>query len=229
MNSATLLEWIANATPEDQRPIRREIKRSYYDRGDKLGYEALNAALSDILQPGMNREVRQDILNGIEPYAHTEAARGQSSELLTAASLLLLGMVPFGAATETASAAWSLGWAARGLYFSERLGANLPFRFPVIDSFVNGLASSIKSIDLRAATYQNALRLTSKLDGYVNRLLEYEGSVFGDIKITSGDIASRRLSLAIPKGSMTSTQRTVIDAARRRAESLGIDLIVTEF
>jgi hypothetical protein len=35
------LEWIANAKPEEARAIRAEIKRHYYDIGDKLGYQAL--------------------------------------------------------------------------------------------------------------------------------------------------------------------------------------------
>jgi len=116
-----LLEWIANAKPEDEQAIRAAIKRYYYDIGDTLGYDAVNAALSDILEPGMDKEARQEILNGIAPYADTDPARGQSSDLLTGAALLLLGMVPPAAAVDAASAAWELGWAARGIYFSERL------------------------------------------------------------------------------------------------------------
>jgi hypothetical protein len=224
-----LLEWIANARPEDERAIRAEIKRSYYDRGDKLGYEALNAALSDILQPGMNTEARQDILNGIEPYADTGAFRGQSRELSTAASLLLLSMVPFGAGAEAAAAAWELGWAARGLYFSERLGANLPPWFPVIDSWLNGVATSIKSIDLRAATYQSAERLTYRLNKYIDQIALYDGSESGFLVIESSAIRQRVLSLAIPKGSMTAAQRAAIGAARARAEAFGVDLVVTPF
>lgn len=161
---ADLLQWIANARPEDEQAIRAEIKRLYYEVGDKLAYEALNAALSDILEPGLDKQARQQILNGIAPYADTDPARGQSGAYLTAASLLLLGMVPLGAAADTATAAWRLGWAVRGLYFSERLGANLPATFPVIDSFVDGIASSIKSIDLNAAFYQDAVRLTYRLN-----------------------------------------------------------------
>jgi hypothetical protein len=49
---ADFVEWIANAKPEDARTIRGEIKRYYYDVGDANGGDALNAALSSILQPG---------------------------------------------------------------------------------------------------------------------------------------------------------------------------------
>ena len=45
------LEWLANANPEDEKGIRAEIKRYYYDVGDTVGGDALNAALSDVLEP----------------------------------------------------------------------------------------------------------------------------------------------------------------------------------
>jgi hypothetical protein len=39
---ADFVEWIANAKPEDEKAIRAEIKRYYYDVGDTLGGNALN-------------------------------------------------------------------------------------------------------------------------------------------------------------------------------------------
>jgi hypothetical protein len=125
--------------------------------------------------------------------------------------------------------AWKLGWAARGDFFNQTLGANLPKAFKTIDAFVNGEVTSIKSIDLNAATYQDGPRLASTLNRYVNSLIDYDGSALGDIKITAEDITGRTLSLAIPKGAATAIQRSAIEAARVRAEAFGIKLIVTEF
>jgi hypothetical protein len=51
----------------------------------------------------------------------------------------------------------------------------------------------------------------------------------GDIAIGSSEISSRVLSLAIPKGSMTAAQRAAIEAARTRAQALGVDLTITPF
>jgi len=51
------LEWIANATPADEVAIRAEIKRYYYDVGDTFGGDALNRALSDVLEPGVDEEM----------------------------------------------------------------------------------------------------------------------------------------------------------------------------
>jgi hypothetical protein len=222
-----LLEWIANAKPTDENAIRAEIKRNFYDVGDTSGGDALTAALGNILRPNIEYKDRQEILNAIGPYS--VPANDPSVDALTGASLLLLGIFPPAAGAETASAAWELGWAARGIYFSEQLGANLPVRFPVIDSWLGGIVTSIKSIDLRAATYQDAARLTYRLNDYVNALVFYDGGRLGVTVIDSSAISGRVLSLAVPKGSMTAAQRAAIEIAKGRAQAFGVDLVVTPF
>jgi hypothetical protein len=224
------LEWLANATPADEKAIRAEIKRYYYDVGDTMGGNALNAALSDVLEPGVAQEDRQYILNGIAPYAASDPAEvAQARNLAGGAILLFSGQPPTAVTIETASDAWKLGWAARGAYFNEKLGANLPATFKVIDGFADGIATSIKSIDLNAATYQDAARLTYRLNQYIDQLALYEGGRLGTIVIDSADISSRTLSLAIPKGSISAAQSAAFEAATMRAGAFGIDLIVTPF
>jgi hypothetical protein len=86
-----LLVWLANAKPEDESAIRAEIKRRYYDVGDISGGNALNSALSDILDPDfhpnlhpdLDKERRQTILNNIAVYATADPAQmGQIQNLL---------------------------------------------------------------------------------------------------------------------------------------------------
>jgi hypothetical protein len=91
------------------------------------------------------------------------------------------------------------------------------------------VATSIKSIDLNAATYQNAANLTSTLNRYINLLVDYDGSSLNGIVVPADDITSRILSLAIPKGSMTPIQIIAIESARTRARELGLELLVTPF
>lgn len=238
-----LIEWIANAKPEDEAAIRAEIKKHFYDVGDTAGGSALNRALSDSLEAGNNRKARQEILDSIADFAKNDPAIiGFIHESLPLVAIP--GMGPGRAASEgaavegeTSAAAaeaatlnpWKMGWAKRGDYFNEQLGANLPRTFKTIDRFENGVATSIKSIDLNAATYQDGARLTYRLNDYIGKLASYTGSQMGYIKIESAEIAGRELSIAIPKGSMTTVQREAIEAARIRARSLGIDLKVTEF
>jgi len=226
---ADFVEWLANARPEDEQAIRAEIKRYFHDVGDQGSANALNSALTVILRPGTTEDDRQKILDSLDVFTRADpAAYAQTRDAIILGTLLSAG-IPSGAAADLPSAAWKLGWAARGNYFSEQLGANLPASFPVIDNWLNGVATSIKSIDLTAATYQDAARLTYRLNAYIDNVATYEGSALGAFDITPSDISGRALSLAIPKGSMTPAQRAVIEAARTRAQAFRVQLIVTEF
>lgn len=246
---ADFVEWIANAKPEDEKTIRAEIKRYYFDVGDIFGGEALHRALSDILEPDLPKKARQEILNSIAVYATADpaemgqlrallaggilsSAAGDISELLQTEEATSADVAAAGAdvaATELPSGAWKYGWAKRGRYFEERLGRTLHPNFPIIDRFVNGIATSVKSIDLNAATYQNAVRLANRLNKYVDDVAAFNGAAWANDEVDSLAIKGRALSLAIPKGSVTAIQRSVINTARARAATLGVDFIVTAF
>ena len=118
-----------------------------------------------------------------------------------------------------------------GVYFEERLGRTLHENFPAIDKIPDGIATSIKSIDLKAATYQNAAGLTGRLQKYVNEVSEFVGDSLGNDIVRPSDIKGRALSLAVPRGSMTATQKAVIENVRRWARMLNnpVDIIVNEF
>jgi hypothetical protein len=223
-----LLEWIGNAQPEDKQTIRAEIKRQYYDKGDIAGGDAASAALDNVLEPGIERKDRQKILDAIGPYSQSDE-EDRSTEFWIGVGLTFLAMLPPAAGAEAASAAWELGWAARGFYISEQRGANLPASFPVIDKWSDGVATSIKSIDLTATTYQDATRLTYRLNDYINKLVFFEGADFGIWEIEPSAISGRVLDLVVPKGSMTAAQRTAIEAAKLRARAFGVNLTVTDF
>ena len=226
---ADFVEWLANARPEDEQAIRAEIKRYFYDVGDQGSANALNSALTVILRPDTTGDDRQKILNSLDVFTRADpAVYAQTRDAVILGTLLSTG-IPSGAAADLPSAAWKLGWAARGNYFSEQLGANLPPSFPVIDKWINGLATSIKSIDLSVATYQDAARLTYRLNAYIDKIALFDGAELGDIEIGFSDISGRALSIAIPKGSMTAAQKATIEAARLRAQAFDVDLIVTTF
>jgi hypothetical protein len=223
-----LFEWIGNAQPEDKQTIRAEIKHQFYDKGDIAGGDAASAALDNVLGPGIERKDRQKILDALGPYSQSNED-DQTTEFWIGVTLPFLAMLPPAAGAEAASAAWELGWAARGLYISEQRGANLPASFPVIDKWLDGVATSIKSIDLTATTYQDATRLTYRLNDYINKLVFFEGADFGIWEIEPSAINGRVLDLVVPKGSMTAAQRTAIEAAKLRARAFGVNLTVTDF
>jgi hypothetical protein len=226
---ADFIEWMANAKPEDEQAIRAEIKRYFYDVGDQGSAAALNSHLTALLKPGITQGDRQRILDLMDVYTRADPAENVRNRDIATGLSLLLGSVPPAAAVISHADAWQLGWAARGRYFDEQLGGNLPAGFRTIDRFVDGVATSIKSIDLNAATYQDAARLTYRLNDYIDRVATYDGGALGDTEVVSSAISGRALSLAIPKGSVTAVQRAAIEAVRARAKAFDVDFIITEF
>jgi hypothetical protein len=221
---ADFIEWIANAKPEDEQAIRAEIKRYFYNVGDQGSAAALNSALTVLLRPGITQEDRQRILDRqLDVFTRTDpGAYAQTRDWATGAALLAGGVPPVApgeaAAVEQASEAWTYGWARRGQYFDQLLrDGSLPALFRTIDNFTDGVATSIKSIDLNAAAYQDAARLTYRLNQYIDKLGEYEGGILSNTEVSLSAISSRVLNLVVPKGAMTEVQSVAIEAARMRA------------
>jgi hypothetical protein len=221
---ADFIEWIANAKPEDEQAIRAEIKRYFYDVGDQGSAAALNGALTVLLRPGITQEDRQRIIDRqLDVFTRTDpGAYAQTRDWATGAALLAGGVPPVAAgeaaAAEQASEAWTYGWARRGQYFDQLLrDGSLPPLFRTIDNFTDGAATSIKSIDLNAATYQDAARLTYRLNQYVDDLGDYAGGRLLATIVRLPDISDRVLNLVVPKGATTEVQRVAIEAAQARA------------
>jgi contact-dependent growth inhibition (CDI) system restriction endonuclease-like protein len=228
---ADFIEWMANAKPEDEQAIRAEIKRYFYDVGDQGSAAALNSHLTALLKSGITQEDRQKILDLMDVYTRADPAENVRNRDIATTLSLLLGSVPPVASAISPTDPWKLGWAARGRYFEDQLGRTLHPNFPTIDKIPDGIATSIKSIDLNAATYQDGARLTYRLNKYVDDLIEFNGASLADDEVESSDIDGRALHLAIPKGSMTEAQQRAVEAARWRAK-LGdrpVDIIITEF
>jgi hypothetical protein len=225
-----LLGWIRNAEPKDAPAIEAEIKRQFYDRGDTSGGNTLNAMLHNILGRGVERKDRQKTLDALGPYSQSEQD-DEATESWISLGILLLSLIPPAAEAEAAAVIWRLKPFIRGGYFDALFRDNsLHPLSRTIDNFNSeGVATSIKSLDLNAATYRDLGRLTSRLDKYVNELDKYAGTNWGGDDIESSDITARVLLLAVPRNSRGATQRAAIEGVRARARKLGIDFIITDF
>jgi RHS repeat-associated protein len=105
------------------------------------------------------------------------------------------------AAAEVARRVWDLPPLERGRVLHQLLGQNLPDRFPVVDRMVweEGRVISIKTLDLGARTYQNLERLQRVVQGYIQKLAEFQGDKYAGIWIRPGQINARELWLVIPE------------------------------
>ncbi len=128
-------------------------------------------------------------------------------------------------ATATASP-WALPALQRGFAIEDELGGNLPPGFPTIDRFENGVATSIKSMDLAAKTYQSGTAVLSRLNGYVNTLARFGGASRSGVNISAGQVTQRVLQVGVPRG-MTQVQQGAFTAAAARAASLGVSFTTT--
>ncbi|HEX3936260.1 MAG TPA: hypothetical protein VHX43_02050 [Xanthobacteraceae bacterium] len=230
---ADFAEWLANATPQDEAAIRAEIKRYYADVGWQAAADDLNSKLSVVLRPDVTTATRQSILNSIDLYTRVDPAEYVGTrDFLNAVVLAGAGLVAGGAAADEPSPVWQLGWAKRGQIINEKFGdPAFPGNYPVIDKIPDGIATSVKSIDLQAATYQNNISLANRLLQYVEGVRDFDGVVWSNLDIQASQITGRAVQLIVPKGSMTAAQRAIIDQVRDIAKRSNrpVDIIVTEF
>ena len=93
--------------------------------------------------------------------------------------------------------------------------------FPVIDAFHNGVATSIKTLDLGAKSYQKNNAVFNKLMGYIDKLASFKKATWGDDMVKESMIRKRVLEVGIPRGA-TSSQVKQMNNAIKYGESRGV-------
>jgi hypothetical protein len=121
---------------------------------------------------------------------------------------------------------WNLGQVTRGRVIEAALGHNLPANFRIIDRFGDdGVATSIKSLDLRAATYHRPQTLERRLKGFVDQVAGFRGATYAGRTIRAVEITGRALDLVVPHAG-TASQQQVINAIVRYGRSRGVTVNV---
>lgn len=109
------------------------------------------------------------------------------------------------------SSVWNLAPFQRGLAIERMILGRLPSlssvsNFPVIDDFVRGIATSIKSLDLTAKTYESASAMTGVLSKYASKLASFTGAAKGGLSVPGASIVQRVLLVAFEDGAATGPQ-----------------------
>ncbi|WP_431470871.1 hypothetical protein [Sphingosinithalassobacter sp. LHW66-3] len=105
---------------------------------------------------------------------------------------------------------WLLAPTLRGEAIEKALGHNVTVNFPVVDRIINREITSIKSIDLDAASHRAADRLRGTLTGYVDKISRYSGTRergWGGLRLWEEMIGHRVLELAVPHAANALQQR----------------------
>jgi RHS repeat-associated protein len=133
-----------------------------------------------------------------------------------------------GAIATKGASVWELAQFPRGFAVEDiRIAAlgeegRLPAGFNVLDHFDNGVATSIKSIDLTASSYNKGNGLFNTLKGYVDKLDNFTYGSKDGVTITSADISSRVLDVSIQPGKATLGQWEQISKAMKYAKDNNI-------
>lgn len=121
---------------------------------------------------------------------------------------------------------WNLPSLDRGAYFQQMEGANLPYNYPVLSSYVDGKATSIKSMDLTAPSYQKIENIDKQIDEYALRLLNFQGTTnWGseNISINKEMIQNNTLRLVIPENS-SEVQKQVLELQKLKWLVQGVEI-----
>jgi filamentous hemagglutinin len=144
------------------------------------------------------------------------------------ASTVATGAAATTAAGNAGSGVWKLNPFARGKAIEQSLGMNLPGNFPTIDRFTNGVATSIKSLDLGAASYQSTSALSRTVTGYIDSVAGFNGVRWAGVNIQGSQIAGRALDLAIPSAG-SAAQQQVLQRMIQYGQSVGVNVNVLVF
>ncbi len=127
------------------------------------------------------------------------------------------------------SGVWAMKPFDRGVAIENSIGRNLPGNFPTIDRFRGGIATSIKSVDLTAKTYQNPSTLLRTVAGYIHEVRRFNGATWADFEVAGAAIRGRALELAIPAGSGSAAQNAALQFAVKYGRMFGVRVTIIPF
>ena len=103
-----------------------------------------------------------------------------------------------------------------------------PRNFPTIDKFNNGLATSIKIMNIHAKKYQNLSSLQRTLTKYIDDVAGFSGRSWGGASVRSRDITGRALDLVIPSAG-SSGQMNILNDMVNYGTSQGVTVNIITF
>lgn len=121
---------------------------------------------------------------------------------------------------------WSLPADIRGEVIEEILGRNTPNNFRVFDRWdaTTEIATSIKSIDTTAKSYQKYGQVNGVLRRFIREVAEFQSDSRGGLDLDSSMIKTRRLDVAIPPVALSANQYKALTSAYQYALSKNVQI-----
>jgi len=140
--------------------------------------------------------------------------------------LAKLGKLPGGG---SGRGVWDLDPFERGREIEKQLGHNLHPDFPTIDVFDNGVATSIKSLDLAAPSYADASKLEAAVRAHVRKVSNFNGATYGGYTVDGAAITKRELVLAVNPDDFQPSQAGTFANLGVYAARRGVDFILVPY
>ena len=170
--------------------------------------------MSDLLRPmsQIGRTTGYNILSSDIPVNKNIILGGETIRQVTSdlfKSSLEKQMSELGVKTERVNLGLQVDGTTRtGLKIDELLKNNLGRTFKTFDNFEakTGTATSVKSINLNAKTYQNGSGLSSKIKGDINATLDFVEYRLNNKELNSADINKRIVNIVIDDRPLNQSQ-----------------------
>ena len=167
-------------------------------------------------------EAEDGLLWGLNALFLGMAIESAGVEFARAAGQLASSQMSANPALDNATSVWNMPPMKRGVAIEKAAGVNIGGNYPVIDDLRGGVATSVKSIDLNAATYQKAGTVESKVKGYVDKLNYFQGVRQQGFDSRGTNMSTKVLNVYIPMGSGSTSQRQQMSNACTYGASCGI-------
>lgn len=216
--------WLYNSVNTPNRPGIGDGLPIAYDAGEREWYSTVRPFSS---QNSFAAQIYEDALSDRRWHhfvVNTSATFLMSSATEAGWARMSLRRVPGVPATSP----WRLAPTRRGLVIEEMLGGNLAPGFPTIDRFVDGTATSIKSMDTTLRSYQNIDNVLDTVKGYIDDLIDFQGGRQLTSVVRGGEISARQLDLAVPRGRVSEVQRAALELMGEYAEANNVRMRVVE-
>ena len=157
---------------------------------------------------------------GVGALAATPAAYGVMK--LSAGAIASSGIR---GAQSLAGRFFHLGPAPRGFQIEFKLAeffpGQLPKTFPTIDRFANGVATSVKSVDLTLKSGRGSA-LVRKLNGFIDKLSKFKSGRRKGVDVDASQIQQRVLELAVNRAGLSPEAVGILNQFIERARQAGI-------
>ncbi|MBO9203609.1 MULTISPECIES: DUF6443 domain-containing protein [Niastella] len=219
--------------PARQQTLWTQIKDGWNDFNNGRGniYAGLDWFNRNINPVGLIAHGTSKVATGKDLITREEASRVQGVaeigtgvfSLFTAGYFSVAGVNMGSGGTSI----WEFGDAMRGKLAERYLGSNLPYAFKTFDRFENGIATSIKSVDL-AKSYKTSGSLYSTLKGYIDDIMFFDKPYkLQGVTVDPKDIARRVLQLGLQPGQGSAAQWSEIGKAIQYAAENNIHFIIS--